>query len=230
MTMELKLIFPYSKAWVLLLEYVEKMALSDTSEVSLAALKALQEMITSSSSTSSPAKDLREINWTLCWKAWLNIGNQKATYIANTTEVLSHSQVLLTGYVQIFHVLFPHLKSSFRREDVESLGKVLMSCSQVPLDTEFESLNSVSPLHSAALEALDAVQEVALEHHTIVPEVFDVLFKFGRASLTLNRTNGKDGKFKEKFSLLGEACMDTMAKFYEKSCQVITNSLILINT
>ena len=219
----------YSKAWVLLLEYVEKMALSDTSEVSLAALKALQEMITSStSSTSSPAKDLREINWTLCWKAWLNIGNQKATYIANTTEVLSHSQVLLTGYVQIFHVLFPHLKSSFRREDVESLGKVLMSCSQVPLDTEFESLNSVSPLHSAALEALDAVQEVALEHHTIVPEVFDVLFKFGRASLTLNRTNGKDGKFKEKFSLLGEACMDTMAKFYEKSCQVITNSLILI--
>ena len=32
----------YSKAWVLLLEYVEKMALSDTTEVSLAALKALQ--------------------------------------------------------------------------------------------------------------------------------------------------------------------------------------------
>ena len=32
----------YSKAWVLLLEYVEKMALSDTTEVSLSALKALQ--------------------------------------------------------------------------------------------------------------------------------------------------------------------------------------------
>jgi len=39
----------YSKAWVLLLEYVEKMALSTTSEVSLAALKALQEMIMASS-------------------------------------------------------------------------------------------------------------------------------------------------------------------------------------
>ena len=46
----------YSKSWVLLLEYVEKMALSDTSEVSLAALKALQEMITSSS-TISPLKE-----------------------------------------------------------------------------------------------------------------------------------------------------------------------------
>ena len=77
--------------------------------------------------------DVREINWTLCWKAWLNIGTQKASYITNTTEVLSHSQVLLTGYVQIFHALFPHLKSGFLREDVESLGKVLMSCAQVPL-------------------------------------------------------------------------------------------------
>ena len=63
----------------------------------------------------------------------MNIGTQKASYITNTTEVLSHSQVLLTGYVQIFHALFPHLKSGFLREDVESLGKVLMSCAQVPL-------------------------------------------------------------------------------------------------
>ena len=85
-------------------------------------------MITASSSGgSSPQKevsDLKEINWTLCWKAWLNIGNQKANYIANTTELMSHAQVLLTGYVQIFHALFPHLKSCFRREDVENLGMV----------------------------------------------------------------------------------------------------------
>ena len=76
----------YSKAWVLLLEYVEKMALSNTSEVSLAALKALQEMIVASSPDPKSPKqkspdrksssDLRDINWTLCWKAWLNIGNQ----------------------------------------------------------------------------------------------------------------------------------------------------------
>ena len=71
----------YSKAWVLLLEYVEKMALSNISEVSLAALKALQELIVASSpdpKSSSPEhkSELRDINWTLCWKAWLNIGNQ----------------------------------------------------------------------------------------------------------------------------------------------------------
>ncbi len=214
----------YSKAWVLLLEYVEKMALSDTSEVSLAALKALQEMITSSSMTNSPVRDagdLREINWTLCWKAWLNIGTQKASYITNTTENLSHSQVLLTGYVQIFHVLFPQLKASFRREDVESLGKVLMSCAQVPLDTEFENPNNMTPLHSAALEALEAVKEVGLNANpSIVPEVFEIALKFARASLTLSKSNGssgKEGRFREKFSLFGEACLDFVANFYTKA-------------
>ena len=96
---------------------------------------------------------------------FLSIGTQKASYISNTTEVISHSQVLLTGYVAIFHVLFPHLKQGFLREDVESLGKVLMSCAQVPLDTEFENPTSVTPLHAAALEAMEAVKEVALNVH-----------------------------------------------------------------
>ena len=119
----LKSMGDYSKAWVLLLEYVEKMALSNTSEVSMAALKALQELITSTSSAttttaSTPTADagsvpqaanamtasgnnLQDVNWTLCWKAWLNIGNQKATYITNTSEVVTQSQVLLTGFVQV---------------------------------------------------------------------------------------------------------------------------------
>jgi hypothetical protein len=135
---------------------------------------------------------------------------------------LAHSQVLLTGHVQIFQVLFPHLKSSFRREDVESLGKVLLNCVQVPLDTEFENPNCVTPLHGAALEAVETVKEVALEaqNHAIVPELFDVLFKLGKSSLMVSKANGKDLRFREKFSLFGEACMESMALFYEKSCKV----------
>ena len=105
----LKSMGDYSKAWVLLLEYVEKMALSNTSEVSLAALKALQEMITSSSNSlqstntgqgdknQTKHSELKDINWTLCWKAWLNIGNQKANYISNTSEIVPHGQMRLTG-------------------------------------------------------------------------------------------------------------------------------------
>lgn len=97
-----------------------------------------QELITSTSTAAPPESEvaansssLHDINWTLCWKAWLNIGNQKANYITNTSEVVSQSQVLLTGFVQIFHALFPHVKATFRREDVESLGKVLLACAQV---------------------------------------------------------------------------------------------------
>ena len=233
----LKSMGDYSKAWVLLLEYVEKMALSNTSEVSLAALKALQEMITSSSvglqSSNSPSgidknqsklSDLKDINWTLCWKAWLNIGNQKANYISNTSEIVPHSQMLLTGYLQIFLTLFPHVRNTFRREDVESLGKVLLSCAQVPLESEFQEPagNTISQLHGAVLESLNLVREVALKgdgkgnNWVLLPEVFEVYFKLCKAAMA-TRSNYKDLKFREKFSLLGEACLEHIALTYENA-------------
>ena len=234
----LKSMGDYSKAWVLLLEYVEKMALSNTSEVSLAALKALQEMITSSSTIGLQAaskinsgeknqakfSELKDINWTLCWKAWLNIGNQKANFIFNTSEIVPHSQMLLTGYLQIFHTLFPHVRNTFRREDVESLGKVLLACAQVPMESEFQepSGSVISQLHGAALEGVNAVREVSLKgdgsgnNLLLLPEVFEVYFKLARAALT-TRSNYKDIKFREKFSLLGEACMEHIALTYEKA-------------
>jgi hypothetical protein len=48
------------------------------------------------------------------------------------------------------------------------------------------------------------------------------MFKFAKTSLTLNKSNsGKtEGRFKEKFSLFGEACLDFIASFYEKACQM----------
>ena len=233
----LKSMGDYSKAWVLLLEYVEKMALSNTSEVSLAALKALQEMITSSSSNAlqsanginnasdqTKSSELQDINWTLCWKAWLNIGNQKANYISNTSEVVPHSQMLLTGYLQIFHTLFPHVRNTFRREDVGSLGKVLLSCVQVPTESEFQEASggSISQLHGAAIDGLNLVREVALRvdgnsnNLLLLPEVFDVYFKLAKAALA-TRSNYKDVKFREKFSLFGEACLEHIALTYENA-------------
>ena len=57
------------------------------------------------------------------------------------------------------------------------------------------------------------------------------MFKFAKTSLTLNKSNsGKtEGRFKEKFSLFGEACLDFIASFYEKACQmdcVLTESIL----
>ena len=108
------------------------------------------------------------------------------------------------------------------------LGKVLSNCVQVPLDTEFENPNSITPLHSAALEALEAVKDVALDNFALIPEVFDVMFKFSRTSLCLNKSiNVKDGRFREKFSLFGEACLEFISTFYAKSCEVCNTVLII---
>ena len=58
------------------------------------------------------------------------------------------------------------------------------------------------------------------------------MFKFAKTSMTLNKSssNGKaEGRFREKFSLFGEACLDFVASFYEKSCQMdcVLNESIL---
>jgi len=121
----LKTMSDYSKAWLLLLEYVEKMALSDTGEVSLAALKAMQEMIVSAgeeASLPSANQNLTSVNWSICWKSWLNIGSEKAKFISNSSGDVTSSQqanLLLTGYIQIFSALFPRIKEQFRREDAD---------------------------------------------------------------------------------------------------------------
>ena len=79
----------------------------------------------------------------------------------------------------------------------------------------------MTPLHSAALEALEAVKEVALDNSNLIPEVFDVMFKFSRSALTLSKSGSvKDGRFREKFSLFGEACLEFISTFYAKSCEV----------
>ena len=79
---------------------------------------------------------------------------------------------------------------------------------------------------------MEAVKEVALNSNpNIVPQVFDVMFKFAKTSMTLNKsnTNKSEGRFREKFSLFGEACLDFIASFYEKACQmdcVLTENIL----
>ncbi len=124
------------------------MALSDTTEVSLAALKSMQEMIVSSGEEANlPRGDssLKDINWTLCWKAWLNIGSQKTKFISNAFDVATaQGNLLLTGYIQIFASLFPHIRSQFRSTDVDSLGDVLVACVQVPIEHDMEAKDSLT--------------------------------------------------------------------------------------
>ena len=89
---------------------------------------------------------------------------------------------------------------------------------QVPLDTEFDGLQAISPLHAATIECIELVKAVALtDSPSLLPELFTVLLKFASASLTV-RPNHKDLRFRQKFSLFGEACVENVALTYESSC------------
>ena len=213
----------YSKGWLLLLEYVEKMALSDTMEVSLAALKAMQEMIVASGSDdpASPSKNskLMETNWFICWKAWLNIGPQKTKFFAHSSDNLyqPQGQVLLTGFIHIFKSLFPFIENAFSAADVESLGSVLLACLQVPIDNEMENADSLTPIHAALMEAEAAVEAVALaKSHAIVAEIFEVLFKF--VSTAFN--SPKESRFAGRMVVLGEVAMERIGDFFLSSCSL----------
>ena len=87
----------------------------------------------------------------------------------------------------------------------------------------------MTPLHASALDVIDTVKDAALkENPTIVPEIFEVIFKISRVSLTV-KTSSKERRFSEKFSLLGETCLETMVKFYCECCRA-DNILVSCNT
>lgn len=220
----LKTMKDYSKAWILLLEYVEKMALSDTSEVSLAALKSLHEMIQSAGDEQNlqqSANDdgsLNDINWSLCWKAWLNIGMQKSKYIANTSDIVSHGILLLTGFVQIFMNLFVHIEKQFKQSDAEKLGEVLLACVQVPINSEMEARDVLTPLHAAAMDAVKETERVALSNQILITEIFEIYFKF--ATIAFSPKGEQIGRHRERLSLLGEVALEQAANFFERVVDV----------
>jgi hypothetical protein len=177
-------------------------------------------------SLKSYSANLKEVNWTLCWKAWLNIGTQKTKYIANTAEsTSSHCQFLLTGFIQIFSSLFPFIEADFRNSDAEALGNVLLSCVQIPIDNDMEGPNVLSPVHSAAMEVVKKTESLALgDSPNLIPEIFSVYFKFANASFKPRAERDGNGKFRERISTLGECAAEHIGDFFlASSKQDVTN-------
>lgn len=220
----------YSKAWLLLLEYVEKMALSDTMEVSLAALKAMQEMVVSSGeeqaqNATSESMSLREVNWNICWKTWLKIGPQKTKFITHSPASLSQGQVLIIGYIHIFQSLFPFVQSQFRVSDVEALGSVLLGCMQVPIEADIESPENLSPVHATAMDNLAKVEKLALStNHDLIFEVFDVYFKVCHLAF---HTHPEEDRFRDRLLLLGENTIERIADFFMAAAKIEDGSFPL---
>ena len=216
----------FPKAWRLLLEHIEKLALSATQEVSLAALKAFHEMVVSGEERSeAPAAE--EGRWVGAWRGWLAIGQQATR--PNLNEDSSPSQAFLTSLCHIFPLLFPHVRSTFTAGDLSSLSLVLQACLALPVTADSElgylltaAEASLLPLHAAIAKCCSVVEVQALAGGSshLLPGLFQLqlsLCSLVHAWPEGARRCGLKGIFPEKFILLGERMLLAAGKLYEKT-------------
>ncbi|XP_043230442.1 protein MON2 homolog isoform X1 [Amphibalanus amphitrite] len=191
----------YQRAWALLLEFIQNAALNENNEVSLAALKSFQEIMSSSKGgstegTGSPssAQDDAQVNWSAAWRVWHSIGSgvtEPPPPGGPTADVFVPSQPFLTALVQIFPGMFQHIKYRFRAEDFSTLCSILERAVAVPVHGEVSpfilpSLTEVvlTKLQEAVLACLDTVEKGALSDtepvNQLIPALFDQLLTFSR--------------------------------------------------
>lgn len=114
--------------------------------------------------------------WWSAWNTWCQIGADSTRPPANLTlpvpvaERLSFipSQPFLTALVQIFPVLYQHIKTDFGMEELRKLGVVLHGAVSVPISSEASpfilpsySEAVLTSLQEAVLISLDALQKVS---------------------------------------------------------------------
>lgn len=191
----------FQQFWSVLMGFVQRAALSVNSEVSLASLKALQELIDAPDreDTDGEKQSQSALHWHTAWKVWLDIGvgvtsgpiehTPPAEHTAQTTTTASAvsipSQLFLTTLVQTFPALFVHVQDKFDSSQFKRLCSLLTDCVSVPVsgDTQYSILadGAVSPLQEAALSALDTVTEYLMTRVgdcDMLCLVFDQLFTF----------------------------------------------------
>ena len=115
------------------MEHVEKLALSSTQEVSLAALKAFHEMVVG-------AGEGEEGEWAAAWRSWLAIGQKVSQPRSQSEEEGAASQAFLTALYHIFPLLHPHICTKLTPSDVTKLTSVTMACLALPVQVEFFQL------------------------------------------------------------------------------------------
>ena len=215
----------FPKAWRLLLEHIEKLALSATQEVSLAALKAFHEMVVSGEG--GEGQGVEEGRWATAWRTWVAIGQQATR--PNLNEDSSPSQAFLTALAHIFPLLFPHVRTAFSPSDLGSLAGVLQATLALPVNADTElgfllasSEDALLPLHSAIAKCCQVVEGQALQGGSrhLLPGLFTLLAALGGLTHSWPGGAGRcgvKGIFPEKFILLGERMLLVMGRLYEKT-------------
>ncbi|EFX73897.1 hypothetical protein DAPPUDRAFT_307567 [Daphnia pulex] len=177
----------FSRAWILLLEHIENSALSKNSEVSLASLKAFQDVLSTTtkcnSSESNGSGSHDDFVWNVAWKAWLQIGTLATSPQKEERVTYIPSQPFLTALVLIFPGLFQYIKSRFGSDNLQMLCTVLQSAVSVPVHGEaspfiLPSVNDpvLTPLQEGVLLCMDTLQRDFVSGNELMKSMIPALF------------------------------------------------------
>ncbi|EDW04109.1 protein MON2 homolog [Drosophila grimshawi] len=185
----LQMLGDFERAWSLILEFIQNAALSKNGEVSLAALKSLQEIMYHNSTErglkdGQTAQQQEDEIWTIAWNIWLSIGMESTKMSASTRQLLPGgndgqedfyipSQAFLTALIQIFPAIFQHIQDRFSAADFDKFCTVLTNAVCIPVQTDAVPyiMSTVSdtlltPLHDGILECMELIQKEATRPET----------------------------------------------------------------
>ncbi|XP_037294951.1 protein MON2 homolog isoform X2 [Manduca sexta] len=179
----------FNRSWTALLDYITDFALQRSHEVSVGALKSFQEVVSAAGRWAEGAGPetaaLQRRVWAAAWAAWTNVAAhpalaepQQPSEDGKPVEVYAPSLNFLTTLVQIFPLIFQHIRTTFTEADVQKLGACLVQvCSVEPsaAATALEGLASAAPVSVHALHCLDIVQKEAWSRHELVRATFSAL-------------------------------------------------------
>nr|CAH7751143.1 unnamed protein product [Callosobruchus chinensis] len=238
----------FPRAWSILLEFIENAALSKNNEVSIAALKSLQEILFISKNQNADNKLSEDKDiWAIAWKVWVKIGTEitiPATEHDGQEEFYLPSQAFLTALVQIFPSVFQHIKANFTLDDLKQLGMVLSNTVSVPFYGESmpyiisaSSDLSLTPLNDGVLHVMELLQKEAMHRNNskMIPEIFKLLLTFAKftCSPPVLYKDNKGGKLTDVVTMnyvpFGEKSITMVVKLYEKTAEhaEVINSNIL---
>ncbi|KAH8341260.1 protein MON2 homolog [Drosophila kikkawai] len=197
----------FERAWSLILEFIQNAALSKNGEVSLAALKSLQEIMyyNSTERTERSLKDPQtaqeqdEEIWTIAWNIWLSIGMESTKMSTSATTKLQQqnsggadsqddfyipSQAFLTALIQIFPAIFQHIQVKFSSADFDKFCTVLTNAVCIPVQTDAVPyiMSTVSdtlltPLHDGILDCMELIQKEATKNDSHIRQLIPAIFR-----------------------------------------------------
>ncbi|XP_013148970.1 PREDICTED: protein MON2 homolog isoform X1 [Papilio polytes] len=213
----------FQRSWAALLDYITDFALRRSHEVSLAALKSFQEVVSAAGRAESGAG---AAVWPAAWAAWsdiaASIGDQQPVLEeGKPAEAYAPSQNFLTTLVQIFPLIFQHIRSTFTANDVQRLGACLSRvCAAEPASAlaAGAALTPAAPVTLHALHCLEALHKEALSRHELLPALFAALTGLA----------GACGARPERGERAGARCLAAAAALYRAAPQHSKQQLPLL--